>query len=154
MRRAEMEGWMGEALAEARLSDSEVPVGAIVVKDGTVIGRAHNQRETDGPFAHAEMLAMQRAFKKTGDRRLKGCTLFVTMEPCPMCAGGLIMAQADACVFGAFDEKQGCCGSVYCLPEDGSFCHRVQCVGGIREEECAETLREFFARRRETILPL
>ena len=148
MRQTEMEKWMDEALAEARQSDSEVPVGAVVVRDGKVISRAHNQRETDGPFAHAEMLAMQRAFEKTGDRRLKGCTLFVTLEPCPMCAGGLIMAQADACVFGAFDKKQGCCGSVYCLPEDACFSYRVRCIGGIRERECADTLRGFFLNRR------
>ena len=148
MRQTEMEKWMDEALLEARQSDSEVPVGAVVVKDGTVISRAHNQRETDGPFAHAEMLAMQRAFEKTGDRRLKGCTLFVTLEPCPLCAGGLIMAQAEECVYGAFDKKQGCCGSVYCLPEDPCFSHRVRCIGGIREKECADTLKEFFLNRR------
>lgn len=148
MHRDEMEKWMDAALAEARLSDGEVPVGAVVVKDGEIISRAHNLRETDGPFAHAEMLAMQRAFERLGDRRLRGCTLFVTLEPCPLCAGGLIMAQADACVFGAFDEKQGCCGSVYSLTEDACFSHRVPCIGGVKEKECAETLREFFLRRR------
>lgn len=144
----EAEAFMREALLEASRAENEVPVGAVVVKDGKIIARAHNQRETDGPFAHAEMLAMERAFQALGDRRLHGCTLYVTLEPCPLCAGGIILAQVDQCVFGAFDEKQGCCGSVYTLPEDGCFYHRARCIGGVLEEECRTLLQRFFQQRR------
>ena len=144
----EQEKMMRVAIAEARLSGADVPVGAVVVKDGRIIARAHNERETGKPFAHAEMLAMERACEALGTRRLSGCTLFVTLEPCPLCAGGLILAGVEACVFGAFDEKQGCCGSVYCLPEDPCFSHRVQCFGGVMEKECQTLLKDFFIARR------
>ena len=112
------EAFMLEALREARKDGEEVPVGAVVVHEGRVIARAHNERKNDQPFAHAEILAMERAAQALGRRRLHGCTLYVTLEPCPLCAGGLILSQIDACVFGAFDPRQGCCGSVYDLPED------------------------------------
>ena len=112
------EAFMQEALLEAKKDENEVPVGAVVVYEGRVIARAHNEREKNRPFAHAEMLAMERACQTLGTRRLHGCTLYVTLEPCPMCAGALMMAEADACVFGAYDPRQGCCGSVYALPED------------------------------------
>ena len=139
---------MAEALAEAKEDLSEVPVGAVVVKDGKIIARAHNQREDSRPFAHAEMLAMERACQALGSRRLHGCTLYVTLEPCPMCAGALIMAEIDGCVFGAFDPRQGCCGSVYALSEDAHFYHRAKCAGGVMEKECAALLRDFFQSRR------
>ena len=142
------EAFMREALKEAVLDENETPVGAVVVYEGTIIARAHNERESGHPFAHAEMLAMERAAKVLGSRRLHGCTLYVTLEPCPMCAGALVMAEADACVFGAYDPRQGCCGSVYALPEDPAFFHRVPCAGGILSEECAAPLRRFFASRR------
>lgn len=144
----EMENFMQEAIREARKAANEVPVGAVIVKDGKIIARAHNQRETHGPLAHAEMLAMERAFQTLGERRLHGCTLYVTLEPCPMCAGGIIMAELDGCIFGAYDEKQGCCGSVYTLPEDTAFYHRVRCTGGVMEDECAAMLKAFFEERR------
>ncbi|MBQ4074310.1 MAG: nucleoside deaminase [Clostridia bacterium] len=144
----EMENFMQEAIREARKAANEVPVGAVIVKDGKIIARAHNQRETHGPLAHAEMLAMERAFQTLGERRLHGCTLYVTLEPCPMCAGGIIMAELDGCIFGAYDEKQGCCGSVYTLPEDAAFYHRVRCTGGVMEDECAAMLKAFFEERR------
>ena len=139
---------MREALKEARLSGDDVPVGAVIAKDGTIIARAHNERETGRPFAHAEILAMERACAALGTRRLKGCTLYVTLEPCPLCAGGLILSGIDACVFGAYDEKQGCCGSVYCLPEDACFSHRVDCIGGVLEAECRALLTDFFQGKR------
>lgn len=142
------EAFMLEALKEAQKDGDEVPVGAVVVHEGRVIARAHNERKEDQPFAHAEILAMERAAKALGRRRLHGCTLYVTLEPCPLCAGGLILAQMDACVFGASDPRQGCCGSVYGLPEDPAFSHRVQCAGGILEKECAELLPAFFSGKR------
>ena len=142
------ESYMRAALNEATRDENEVPVGAVVVHEGKIIARAHNERREDAPFAHAEMLAMERAAKALGRRRLRGCTLYVTLEPCPMCAGGLIMAEMDGCVFGAADEKQGCCGSVYALPEDPAFFHRVPCAGGVLEEECAALLRSFFQNKR------
>ena len=142
------EEYMLEALAEARKDPGEVPVGAVVVHDGRIIARAHNERGETQPFAHAEILAMERAARALGRRRLHGCILYVTLEPCPLCAGGLILAQADACVFGAYDEKQGCCGSVYTLPEDPAFSHRVRCTGGVMAAECAALLPAFFRSKR------
>ncbi len=140
---------MREALSEAAKSGEDVPVGAVVVYQDRIIARAHNERENGGgPFAHAEMLAMQRAAEVLGTRRLHGCKLLVTLEPCPMCAGALVMAQPDECVFGAYDPKQGCCGSVYDLPHDPAFSRHVPCIGGVLEEECAEMLRAFFAEKR------
>ena len=141
---------MREALREAAADPGEVPVGAVVAFEGRIIARAHNEREAGKPFAHAEMLAMERACQALGGRRLHGCTLYVTLEPCPLCAGGLILAELDACVFGAYDPAQGCCGSVYTLPEDPAFSHRVRCVGGVLEEESAALLRNFFQRRRSS----
>ena len=143
------ERFMLEALCEARKSGSDVPVGAVLVRDGEIIARAHNERETgEYPFAHAEMLCMQRGCERLHKRRLQDCTLYVTLEPCPMCAGAIVMAQLGACVFGAYDEKQGCCGSVYDLPHDPAFYHRVTCLGGVMEAECAAVLRQFFAGKR------
>lgn len=140
---------MREALSEAAKCGEDVPVGAVVVYQDRIIARAHNERENGGgPFAHAEMLAMQRAAEVLGTRRLHGCKLVVTLEPCPMCAGALVMAQPDECVFGAYDPKQGCCGSVYDLPHDPAFSRHVPCIGGVLEEECAEMLRAFFAEKR------
>ena len=142
------EKYMQEAILEAQKDETEVPVGAVVVHQGRVVARAHNERKESDPFAHAEMLAMRRACEALGKRRLQGCTLYVTLEPCPLCAGGLILAQMDACVFGAYDEKQGCCGSVYTLPQDPAFSHRVQCVGGVLQQECAGLLHRFFQSKR------
>ena len=137
------------ALEEAARSGGDVPVGAVAVCGGEVIAAAHNEREAAGdPFAHAEMLAMRRACEKLGRRRLRDCTLYVTLEPCPMCAGAMVMAEIDRCVFGAYDARQGCCGSVYDLPHDPAFFHRVACTGGVMEEECAEQLRTFFEKKR------
>ena len=143
------ESFMRMALEEAQKSGSDVPVGAVLVHNGQVIARAHNERETgDFPFAHAEMLCMQRACDVLHTRRLKDCTLYVTLEPCPMCAGAMVMAQLGTCIFGAYDEKQGCCGSVYDLPQDPAFYHRVECLGGVMENECAQLLKTFFSAKR------
>ncbi len=140
---------MREALREAALSDGEVPVGAVVTLGERVIARAHNRRETGrGPFGHAEMIALEEACAVLGTRRLSGCTMYVTLEPCPMCAGAMIMAGLEACVFGAFDSRYGCCGSVYALPMDPAFSHRVRCTGGVLEEEASALLKRFFSRLR------
>ena len=146
--------FMLEALKEADRCGDDVPVGAVVVQDGRIISRAHNERESSGPAAvlhHAEILAITRAAEALNTQRLDGCTLYVTLEPCPMCAGAMMLARLDRCYFGAYDARQGCCGSVYSLPHDKSFYHRVPCVGGILEEESALRLRRFFEKKRQGI---
>lgn len=137
------------ALSEAVKSGGDVPVGAVVIKDGRVLAVASNEREKNGdPFAHAEIVAMRRAADKLQTRRLSGCTLYVTLEPCPMCAGAVVMSGIDLCVYGAFDEQYGCCGSVYYLPQDARFSHRVPCIGGVLRDECESLLNEFFKAKR------
>ena len=138
------EAFMREALLEAKQDENEVPVGAVVVYEGRIIARAHNERGETNPFAHAEMLAMERACRALGARRLHGCSLYVTLEPCPMCAGALMMAEIDQCIFGAYDPRQGCCGSVYTLSEDPAFSHRVPCAGGVLDQPCRDALNGFF----------
>ena len=145
------EAMMLEALKEAQKAYElgEIPVGAVIAHEGELIARAHNLRETTGdPTAHAEVLAIREAAQKLGRRRLSGCTLYVTLEPCPMCAGAMVMACLDRCYFGAKDERQGCCESLYALPSDPAFYHRVSCVGGLMEAECAELLKGFFSKKR------
>ncbi len=145
------ERYMRMALAEAELAaaQGEVPVGAVIVRGGEILARTHNRREqTQDPTAHAEMLAIREAAAKLSDRRLSGCTLYVTLEPCPMCAGALVMAKLAACYFGANDERQGCVESVYAIPADPAFYHRVPCVGGLLEAECKALLQTFFETRR------
>ncbi len=145
------EAYMRLALDEARLAQAagEVPVGAVMVHGGKVIAACHNLRETTcDPTAHAEMLALREAARVLSTRRLNGCTLYVTLEPCPMCAGAIVMAQVDACFFAAYDARQGCCGSVYDIPQDPAFSHRTRIVGGILEEEAKALLQEFFNARR------
>lgn len=142
---------MQQALDEARkaLETGEVPVGAAVVCGNEVIALAHNEREATGdPTAHAEVLAIRRAAKKLGRRRLTGCTLYVTLEPCPMCAGAIVMAELDGVYYGAADRTAGCAGSVYAIPEDPAFGRRIACMGGLLEGECQEILDSFFGERR------
>ena len=142
---------MQQALDEARkaLETGEVPVGAAVVCGDEVIALAHNEREATGdPTAHAEVLAIRRAAKKLGRRRLTGCTLYVTLEPCPMCAGAIVMAELDGVYYGAADRTAGCAGSVYDIPEDPAFGRRIACMGGLLEGECQEILDSFFGERR------
>ena len=143
--------YMRMALEEAKLAaaEHEIPVGAVVVKDGEVIARAHNRRENDhDPTAHAELLALREAARLLGDWRLRGCTLYVTLEPCPMCAGAMVMSQLSQCVYGAADEKQGCCGSVYDLPGDPALAGQTKWQSGVLAEEGGEMMRTFFAGRR------
>ena len=143
--------YMHLALEEARKAaeEGEIPVGAVIVRDGEVIAQAHNLRESDhDPTAHAELLCMRQAARKLGDWRLRGCTLYVTLEPCPMCAGAMVMSQLGACVYGAADEKQGCCGSVYDLPGDPALAGQTRWQSGVMAEECADMMRSFFVNRR------
>ena len=142
---------MREALKLAREAQmaGEVPVGAVVVCKEKIIACARNERETSGdPTAHAEVLALRRAAEALGTRRLEGCTLYVTLEPCPMCAGAIVMAGIDAVFFGAYDPRCGCAGSLYALPEDASFGRVIPCSGGLLEAECRLVLNAFFDLRR------
>lgn len=142
---------MREALKLAREAQmaGEVPVGAVVVCKEKIIACARNERETSGdPTAHAEVLALRRAAEALGTRRLEGCTLYVTLEPCPMCAGAIVMAGIDAVLFGAYDPRCGCAGSLYDLPEDASFGRVIPCSGGLLEAECRLVLNAFFDLRR------
>ena len=144
--------YMRIALEEARLAaaEGEIPVGAVIVKDGEIIAAAHNRRENDhDPTAHAELLAMREAALALGDWRLRGCTLYVTLEPCPMCAGAMVMSQLSECVYGAADDKQGCCGSVYDLPADPALGSQTKWRSGVLAEECGDMMRTFFAGRRQ-----
>lgn len=143
---------MAEALRQAMtaLEDDEVPVGAVIVQDGRVIGRAHNQRERLGdPTAHAEMIAITQAAEHVGNWRLEGCTMYVTLEPCPMCAGAIVLARLPRLVFGARDPKAGAVGSIYDIPRDPKLNHTVDVTGGVLEQECGDILTEFFRRKRQ-----
>lgn len=146
------EAWMRLALEAARLAGEagDVPVGAVVVRQGEVIATAGNRREALGdPTAHAEMLILRQAAEVLGTRRLAGCTLYVTLEPCPMCAGAIALARPDAVVFGAHDGRMGCCGSVYRLTEDPALgLGAVPTHGGILAADCAKILEDFFIRKR------
>lgn len=144
---------MGEALAQARAASvhGDVPIGAVVLDPGgRVVARAGNERELTGdPTAHAEVLALRRAAEALGSWRLEGCTLVVTLEPCTMCAGALVLARVQRLVFGAFDPKAGAVASLWDVVRDPRLNHRVEVVGGIAEAECAEVLRAFFATQRD-----
>ena len=145
------ETYMREALKQARraLRYDEVPIGAVVVKGGKIIARAANRKERgNDATAHAEMLAVKKAQKAAGDWRLNECEIYVTLEPCAMCAGALINARMGGIVFGAFDARFGCCGSLMNLPSDPRFNHRCSVQGGVLEKECAQMLTEFFKAKR------
>ncbi|SHM72263.1 tRNA(adenine34) deaminase [Caldanaerovirga acetigignens] len=127
----------------------EVPVGAVIVKDGSIIARAYNTREmSQDATAHAEILAIKKACEAMGSWRLIGCTLYVTLEPCPMCAGAIILARLDRVVFGAWDPKAGAAGSVVNLFEVERFNHHPEVISGVLAEECGALLKEFFRQKR------
>ena len=145
------EHWMRLALDEAAAAArrGEVPVGAVVVKDGVAIAAAGNEREArQNPTAHAEIVALTRAANALGHWRLDDCTLYVTLEPCPMCAGALVQARIDRLVFGAADPKAGACGTLYSITDDPRLNHRIETVGGVLAAEGAAALTAFFAARR------
>ena len=147
----EHEDYMREALSLAReaAQEGEVPVGCVIVKDGEIIGRGRNRREElQRTSSHAEMEAIAQANERLRSWRLAGCTLYVTLEPCPMCAGAMVMSQLSACVYGAADARQGCCGSVYDLPGDAALSGVTAWRAGVLADECTEVMRGFFAKKR------
>lgn len=145
--------FMAAALKEAEeaYKKNEVPVGAIVVKNGSIIARAHNQVEMlQDPTAHAEVIAIGAAANYLGSWRLKGCTLYVTLEPCPMCAGAIVLSRLERLVFGSFDPKMGACSTIYNIVQDERLNHHVEVISGVLEEDSRILLREFFAKKRES----
>ena len=146
------EKFMRLALEQAELGASlgDVPVGAVLVRSGEVLVSAHNRRIIDrDPTAHAEMLAIRAAAGKLGDWRLAGCTMYVTLEPCCMCAGAMVLARVERLVYGAADPKAGAVDTLYRLCTDDRLNHRVEVVSGVLAEECAALLTEFFQRQRD-----
>ena len=135
------------AIAEAEKAGAlgEVPIGAVIVRDGEVVGRGYNRREIDGdPLAHAELLAIREAAERGGGWRLVGCTMYVTLEPCAMCAGALVNSRVERLVFGARDPKAGYCGSLGDLVRDPRLNHRLEVTEGVAAGECGHLLRAFF----------
>ena len=127
----------------------EVPIGAVIVHEGIIIARAHNQRETlSDPTAHAEMIALTQAAAYLGNWRLHGCTMFVTLEPCAMCAGALVLARIDRLVYGPADAKAGACGTLYNIVQDERLNHNIEVISGVLAEPCQLLLQEFFTRKR------
>lgn len=145
--------WMEKALHQASKAEAlgEVPIGALIVKDNTIIGRGFNQRESkNDPSAHAEMIAIRQAARRLQAWRLTGTTLYVTLEPCPMCMGAILLARIERVVFGCHDPKGGAAGSLYDLSNDPRFNHQVTLTSGIMQTECSTILSDFFrALRRE-----
>jgi tRNA(adenine34) deaminase len=147
--------FMRVALAEALAAyeKGEVPVGAIVVQDGQIVGRGHNLRETlQDPTAHAEMIALTAAAEAVGEWRLEECELFVTLEPCPMCAGAIVNSRVRRVVYGAADPKAGACGTLYNLVQDNRLNHRAELTAGVLADECGEVLKSFFREARQGTL--
>lgn len=143
--------WMQKALHQARKAEAlgEVPIGAVIVKDGTIIGRGFNRRESrNDPSAHAELIAIRQASRRLKAWRLLGTTLYVTLEPCPMCMGAILLARVERVVFGCLDPKGGAAGSLYNLAADPRFNHQVELASGVMQAECAEILSSFFRRLR------
>jgi tRNA(adenine34) deaminase len=135
--------------AEAALAEDEAPVGAVVVRAGRVIASAHNQREQlRDPTAHAEMIAITQAAASVGDWRLAGCTLYVTLEPCAMCAGAIVLARLPRVVYGAADPKAGAVASLFHLLDEPRLNHRVEAIGGVLARECGNILTQFFSGKR------
>jgi tRNA(adenine34) deaminase len=143
--------YMAHALREAELAleTDDVPVGAVIVKDDRIIARAHNQRELlNDPTAHAEMVAITQAAEHVGNWRLDDCTMYVTLEPCTMCAGALVLARLPRLVFGASDPKAGAAGSVHDVVRHPRLNHKISVTAGVRRQECSEILTRFFREKR------
>ena len=153
MMQNEDEKWMRHALAEAQLAlnKKEVPIGAVVVYEDKIIGRGHNQVERlNDPTAHAEIIAIGAASSYLNSRRLSGASLYVTIEPCVMCAGAIVLSRLDRLVFGAKDPKAGACGSLYNIVQDIRLNHQVQVIPYILEQECSQILESFFEKIRQS----
>ncbi|MFR3132142.1 MAG: tRNA adenosine(34) deaminase TadA [Lachnospiraceae bacterium] len=148
----EEERFMKEAIRQAKKARAlkEVPIGCVIVSEGKIIARGHNRRNTDkNTLSHAELNAIRKASKKLGDWRLEGCTMYVTLEPCQMCAGALVQSRIDEVVIGSMNPKAGCAGSVLNLLEVEGFNHKVKITKGILQEECSSMLSEFFRELRQ-----
>jgi tRNA(adenine34) deaminase len=151
----EDERWMESAIREAEQAykRKEVPIGAVIVHNSRIIGRGYNQIETlQDPTAHAEIIAITAAAANLGTRRLDACTLYVTLEPCPMCAGAIVLARIPRLVFGAPDPKAGACGTLFNIVQDKRLNHRVELVPGIMEAKCGGLMKEFFGKVRNSSL--
>ena len=148
----EDEKFMKEAIKQAKKAEAigDVPIGCVIVHDGKIIARGYNKRNKDKTvLAHAELLAMKKACKKFGDWRLEDCTMYITLEPCQMCAGAIVQARIDKVVIGSMNPKAGCAGSVLNLLEMDGFNHKVEVIRGVLQEECSEMLSAFFRKLRE-----
>ena len=143
--------YMRMAIEAARIAEEngDVPIGAVIVYKDQIIGKAYNQREQlADPTAHAEIIALTQAASALENWHLNNCTMYVTLEPCPMCAGALVLARMDRLVYGCDDPKSGACGSLYNIAQDGRLNHRLEVTAGVLEKECREQLQNFFERRR------
>ncbi|OEH84307.1 tRNA-specific adenosine deaminase [Desulfuribacillus stibiiarsenatis] len=144
--------FMQLAIEEAKKAAAmgEVPIGAVIVRNGEVIATGYNRREIDkNPLAHAEIMAIENASQVLGGWRLLGCTLYVTLEPCPMCAGAIVQSRIPQLVYGAKDPKAGCVGSLMNLLNDPRFNHQTEVIQGIHQDECSQLLKDFFKRLRK-----
>ena len=146
------ERYMQMAIEQARIAEEngDVPIGAVIVCGNQIIGKAYNQREQlNDPTAHAEIVALTQAAAALENWRLNGCTMYVTLEPCPMCAGALVLSRMDKLVYGCDDPKTGACKSLYNIVQDERLNHRLEVTSGVLQEQCRQQLQEFFSRRRE-----
>ena len=149
---ADQEHYMKEAIKQAKTASSigEVPIGCVIVKEDKIIARGYNRRTADkNTLAHAELQAIKRASKKLGDWRLEGCTMYITLEPCQMCAGAIVQARVSRVVIGSMNPKAGCAGSILNLLEMEQFNHQVEVTRGVLQEECSQMLSGFFKELRE-----
>jgi tRNA(adenine34) deaminase len=147
----EDEQFMRLAIGQAAIAqeNGDVPIGAVIVHENKIIAKAYNQREQlKDPTAHAEIIALTQAAAALETWRLTGCSIYVTLEPCPMCAGALVLARIDRLVFGCADPKTGACGSLYNIVQDNRLNHRVEVTAGVLADECGNLLTEFFRKRR------
>lgn len=145
------ERYMQVAIEQARIAEEngDVPIGAVIVCENRIIGKAYNQREQlRDPTAHAEIIALTQAAAALGNWHLNGCTIYVTLEPCPMCAGALVLSRMDRLVYGCDDPKAGACKSLYNIVQDGRLNHRLEVTSGVLAEQCSKLLQDFFQRRR------
>ncbi len=148
----EDERFMQMAIAAAAIAEEngDVPIGAVIVCKNEIIGKAYNQREQlSDPTAHAEIIALTQAAAALGNWHLNGCTMYVTLEPCPMCAGALVLSRMDRLVYGCDDPKGGACGSLYNIVKDERLNHRLEVTAGVLAEECREQLQSFFEQHRD-----
>ena len=148
----EHEIYMREAVKEAKKAFEldETPIGAVIVQDGKIIGRGYNRRNSEkNPLCHAEIIAINEAAKYIGDWRIENCTIYITVEPCPMCAGAIVQARIPTVVFGAENVKAGCCGSVLNLMQQEKLNHRAEVISDVLRDECSSLMKEFFKNMRK-----